>query len=72
MSLVSFHRGLIVAAIVFCLGYGVWELVREAGSPVVGAVFVVLGVGLGVYLSQLDRFLGRRRSRHETPRGSGP
>jgi hypothetical protein len=63
MSIVSFHRGLIVAAILFCVGYGVWELtgyaqVDRGGSLGLGVVFVVLGAGLGFYLFRLNRFLG--------------
>ena len=61
MSLVSFHRFLIVTAIVFCLGYGAWELsaaADRAGGSVQGTVFIVLGLGLAVYLRHLGRFLG--------------
>ena len=32
MSLVHFHRFLIATAIVFCLGYGAWELNGAAGA----------------------------------------
>ena len=61
MSLVSFHRFLIATAIVFCLGYGAWELNRatEAGGGFIqGTVFIVLGLALVAYLRQLARFLG--------------
>ncbi len=61
MSLVSFHRFLIVTAIVFCLGYGAWELnaaAERAGGFIQGTVFIVLGLGLAVYLMHLGRFLG--------------
>jgi hypothetical protein len=63
MSIVSFHRGLIVAAILFCFGYGIWELTGYAqldrgGSLGLGVVFVVLGGGLVFYLARLNRFLG--------------
>jgi hypothetical protein len=63
MSLLSFHRGLIAVAIVFCLGYGSWELLRLArpgpeGSFILGTVFILLGLGLSFYLSRLRRFLG--------------
>ena len=61
MSLVHFHRFLIATAIVFCLGYGAWELNGAAvgtGGFIQGTVFIVLGLGLGVYLRQLGRFLG--------------
>lgn len=63
MSLLSFHRALITVAIVFCVGYGVWEITRHFGSPgdgsfLVGSIFVGLGGGLAWYLSRLDRILG--------------
>lgn len=61
MSLVHFHRFLIATAIVFCLGYGAWELNAAAvgtGGLIQGTVFIVLGLGLGVYLRHLGRFLG--------------
>jgi hypothetical protein len=63
MSIVSFHRALIVVAILFCFGYGVWELTGYAqtdrgGSLGLGVVFVVLGGGLVFYLLRLSRFLG--------------
>lgn len=63
MSLIAFHRFLIAAAILFCLGFGLWELlaVRDGGG--VGAlalalIFTLLGIGLIVYLVHLGRFLG--------------
>ena len=63
MSLLSFHRWLIAAAIVFCLGYGGWELFRlgqpgPGGSVAMGTIFIVLGLGLAYYLLRLNRFLG--------------
>jgi hypothetical protein len=63
MSLLTFHRGLITVAIVFCVGYGVWEITRHFGSPgdgsfLVGSLFVVLGGGLAWYLARLNRILG--------------
>jgi len=65
MSIVSFHRGLIAAAIAFCFGYGIWELVGYSrpgpgGSLGLGVVFVVLGAGLVFYLTRLNRILGYR------------
>lgn len=65
MSLVSFHRFLISAAIVFCIGYAGWEAAaftrtRTAGHLVTAAVFVGLGLGLAWYLSRLARFLTGR------------
>ena len=66
MSLLTFHRVLISAAIVFCIGYAGWEAAawtrtRVAGSLVMAGVFLVLGFGLAWYLSQLARFLSGRR-----------
>lgn len=63
MSLVGFHRFLIVTAIVFCVGFGLWEFDSAAsgggaGAMVLGSVFTLLGIGLGVYLNRLARFLG--------------
>ncbi len=62
MSLIPFHRGLISAAIVFCFGYGVWEIATPAsdggGSGVIAIVFIGLGFGLIYYLARLNRFLG--------------
>lgn len=62
MSLVAFHRFLIGAAILFCAGYGVYELLgwQEGGtaSVVLGVVFLLLAVLLAVYLWRLNRFLG--------------
>lgn len=63
MSLIPFHRGLITAAIVFCFGYGVWEILaytrsESTGIPVIALVFIALGIGLIYYLSHLNRFLG--------------
>lgn len=66
MSLVPFHRGLITVAIVFCVGYGGWELAAytrtgAAGSLTLGVVFILLGGALAVYLRRLNRFLGYER-----------
>ena len=36
MSLIPFHRGLITAAIVFCFGYGVWEILAYTRSESTG------------------------------------
>ena len=61
MSLVSFHRFLIATAIVFCIGYGAWELNGAAGTGsgfVQGTVFIVLGLALAGYLRHLAQFLG--------------
>ena len=63
MSLVSFHRFLIVTAIAFCIGFGFWEFDAASdgggGSAfILGTIFILLGLALGVYLRNLGRFLG--------------
>ncbi len=67
MSLISFHRFLISCAIVFCAGFALWEFDDAVGGGgtsafVVGAVFVLLAIGLAVYLRRLARFLGYDRT----------
>ena len=63
MSLIAFHRFLIAAAILFCLGFGSWEFLaaREgggAGAVALALIFTLLGIVLIVYLVHLGRFLG--------------
>lgn len=64
MSLLSFHRFLILAAIAFCLGYAAWELRAylrldaDASAVLVAGVFALLAVGLSVYLARLRTILG--------------
>ncbi len=73
MSLINFHRVLIAAAILFCAGYGAYELPAFAigggdgspayyggggGSPVISGVFFVFAAALTFYLWHLKRFLG--------------
>ncbi len=63
MSLISFHRILIVAAILFCAGYGVYELAAftrggENGSLAISGLFFVFTAGLTYYFWHLKRFLG--------------
>ena len=63
MSLIGFHRFLIATAIVFCFGFGVWELMtwwvgRASGALVLGITFLALGGLLTYYLARLRRFLG--------------
>jgi hypothetical protein len=63
MSLITFHRVLIGAAIVFCFGFAAWEIVlwwvtRDANSLVIGVVFIVLGAVSSVYLARLKSFVG--------------
>lgn len=64
MGVVGFHRFLIAAAILFCLGYGLYELLRylEGAGPgalILALVFGSFAAGLGYYLANLDRFLHR-------------
>ncbi len=63
MSLIAFHRFLIGSAIVFCGGFAAWEFNAyaadgETGALVLGAVFVLLTLGLVFYLWRLKQFLG--------------
>lgn len=67
MSLINFHRLLISAGILFCGGYGIWELVQyrqtmeagaETGRLLLGLTFLILAVFLAVYLARLRKFLG--------------
>jgi len=63
MSLISFHRVLIVVAILFCAGYGGWELLAFTrgggnGSLVISGVFFVFTAALSFYLWRLKRILG--------------
>ena len=63
ISLVAFHRFLIVAAILFCIGYAGWELrlwleAGEGGAPAMALLFLLLAVALLLYLRRLGRFLG--------------
>lgn len=62
MSLISFHRILIGAAIAFCGVYALWELrqfVQQGGlRPLLLAIgFAAAAVGLGYYLRHLGRIL---------------
>lgn len=62
MSVQTAHKILIATAVLFFLGYGVWELSRYSHSGEVGAVLRGLGslvgaVGLGVYLRWFIRSL---------------
>jgi hypothetical protein len=59
MSLIAFHRFLIGTAIVFCLGYAIWEFDGGGARGVIlGSIFTLLSVTLVVYLRHLGRFLG--------------
>jgi hypothetical protein len=66
VSLIGFHRLLIATAIAFCAGFGVWELrlfTREnrLSTLALGITFLVLALGLTVYLRRLNRILGYER-----------
>ena len=62
MSLVAFHRVLILTAIAFCLGFSAWELFASPGGPGAGrvmlaALFFALAAALTVYLVRLRSIL---------------
>lgn len=62
--MIVFHRILISTAIVFCLGLSAWAIVsyQDAGEGyqlALGISFGIAGLGLGYYLKNLRRFLGR-------------
>lgn len=62
MSLVDFHRSLIIFAIAFCFLYAGWEIRAwlgdgQTGAVVMAGIFVVLGLGLTVYLVRLGSIL---------------
>ena len=63
LSLISFHRILIAVAILFCAGYGLYELSAFAkgagnGSLAISGLFFVFTAGLTYYLRRLKHFLG--------------
>ncbi len=65
MSIVSFHRVLITAALAFCALFAWWEIARyqvdgDGLRLVLGIVFALLACALAVYLALLNRFLGRK------------
>jgi hypothetical protein len=55
--MMSFHRILITAGIVFCAAFALWAIWR--GQMALGIGFGVLGAGLAYYLRHLRRFIGR-------------
>ena len=62
MSLVGFHRVLILTAIAFCLGFAGWELgaYTDGGGTadaLLAFVFAGMAVALTVYLVRLRSFL---------------
>ena len=62
--MIPFHRFLIGTAILFCLGFAAWTGVAYRASGATSdlaftVVFAVLGIALGYYLKNLQRFLRR-------------
>jgi hypothetical protein len=63
MSLVAFHRVLILTAIVFCFGFAAWELRAYlqfgagVGALALAGVFGALAVLLAGYLARLSSIL---------------
>ena len=62
MSLISFHRVLILTGIAFCLGFSAWQLFAPtagtgAARVLLAALFFGLAVGLTVYLVRLRSIL---------------
>jgi hypothetical protein len=62
--MIAFHRFLIGTAILFCAVFAVWAIVayHTEGSAlplVLGIAFALAAAGLGYYLKNLRRFLGR-------------
>lgn len=66
MNLIAFHRFLIVAGILFCLGFAVWEARRWSagggnGPLALAILFFAFAVALTLYLRRLRRILGYDR-----------
>jgi hypothetical protein len=55
--MIPFHKLLIATGVLFCAGFAAWSIWR--GAMVLGIGFALLAVGLGYYLINLKRFLGR-------------
>lgn len=55
--MIPFHKLLIATGVVFCAGFAAWSLWR--GAMLLGVAFALLAVGLGYYLTNLKRFIGR-------------
>jgi hypothetical protein len=63
LSLIAFHRMLISAGILFCLGFAGWEVraftrTSRPGALALAVLFAALGVLLVIYLRRLNRILG--------------
>lgn len=68
MSLIHFHRFLIVCGVLFCLGYAGWEIRSFLRTGSLGALALVvafagLALLLGTYLWHLNRWLGYEEER---------
>jgi hypothetical protein len=66
LSLISFHRILIAFAILFCAGYGGYELLAftsggGTGTLLISGLFFVFAAGLAYYLWRLNFFLGSEK-----------
>ena len=64
MGIIGFHKFLISAAILFCLGYAGREFAAysdggETGQLMLALLFAAFALGLGVYLANLNRILHR-------------
>lgn len=62
--MITFHRFLIATAIIFCAGFSFWTLLTfdlssGLGPLILGLFFAAAAAGLGYYLKNLRRFLGR-------------
>ncbi len=69
MRVITFHKILIATAIVFFLGYALWEVrnyanTGDAGASLRSFVSVLASVGLGVYLRWFLRSLKQGGGRH--------
>ncbi|MEI8134221.1 MAG: hypothetical protein WCH46_03960 [bacterium] len=49
MNLLTLHKVLIAFALAFFLFFGLRELIRDSGSIAIGAVALVLAIGVGMY-----------------------
>ena len=62
MNLIWFHRVLIGVAIVFFVGFGIWELLsyrdnHQDAALALGVSSIIVAIGLGIYLARLKRIL---------------
>jgi hypothetical protein len=55
MSLIGFHRVLIASAIVFCAGFGAWQLAAYTRGG--GTADLLLGIAFGVAAAALTLYL---------------